>query len=193
MEFFKLVKSLLGKTKQLFFDGYSTAVYMLLVKNVSHSPPPKIFFVCHGNICRSAFAHAYVLQKKTTQPIPNELIFNSFGIKAIQDNTPPENAINVAHLLGVDLSRHKAKILRKEEIGKDDWLIGMDFRNFIQLRKMFFERKGNNIFLLRHFGRKCFEPINIRDPYGKSEEKFNDCFLLLAKHVNCLIAQLDIK
>jgi protein-tyrosine phosphatase len=188
---FKKTKSIAGRVKQLAYELYSTIIYLVLVREQNASPPKGIVFICHGNICRSAFADGYVSQCIPEQPKHKELLFYSFGLKAIENNSPPDNAVSAAHLLNVDLTMHKAKLLRTDQVGNDEWLIGMDFSHFLQLRKMFPARNGKKIFLLAHFGRKWFNSVNIRDPYGKSDETFNECFLKIAKHVTCLLSQIE--
>ena len=67
----------------------------------------KIMFICTGNICRSAMAHAMLEQKVKSQNKKIEVY--SCGIFAYNGDRPTEEAISVLNTIyNVDLTSHKA-------------------------------------------------------------------------------------
>lgn len=150
-------------------------------KKVQH-----IVFVCKGNICRSAFAEHYF------KMLPEiSVMVESCGLDPTQGTMPPDEAVQAASRLGVDLSSHRSKGLDACEIISADLILPMEFNQYRQLISLFPE-KEDQIHLLRKFsigisGLFC----NIDDPYGRSLKEFESCFYLMKKALNQLGTQLS--
>jgi protein-tyrosine phosphatase len=85
----------------------------------------RLVFVCHGNICRSAFAHA----------VAERLGANvaSFGLSTASGKTAHGPAIEAANAMGVSLHQHRTTRVEDFIVLPGDLLIGMETRH---LRKM---------------------------------------------------------
>lgn len=85
----------------------------------------RLVFVCHGNICRSAFAHvvAEAMGARTA----------SFGLSTSSGKGAHEPAIAAAAALGVDMTHHRTTRVEDFVCLPGDLLIGMETRH---LRRM---------------------------------------------------------
>ena len=94
-----------------------------------------ILFVCLGNICRSPLAEgiakAYIKEKNL------DLIIDSAGTGHWHiGEAPCENSIKVAKLNGVDISKQKARQVKKDDFKKFDLIIGLDDSNILNLKNL---------------------------------------------------------
>jgi protein-tyrosine phosphatase len=85
----------------------------------------RLVFVCHGNICRSAFAHV------VAQAMGAEVA--SFGLSTASDKGAHPPAIAAAAALGVDMHAHRTTRVEDFVSAPGDLLIGMETRH---LRRM---------------------------------------------------------
>lgn len=69
------------------------------LSNVDWSVVKRLVFVCHGNICRSAYAHAYAAHLG--------LLAESAGICAESQRKADATAITMASYRSIDLTSHK--------------------------------------------------------------------------------------
>jgi protein-tyrosine phosphatase len=132
----------------------------------------RVLFVCFGNICRSSFAE--VVAESLQKQYKTDVIFDSYGLSAKNGKKPPENAIRAANEFGLDISKHEAKHISDVKITNKDLIIGMDFKNYMGLRKLF--PRNKNLFLLNHFKVPRTSVIDIEDPYGMSYDTFLECY-----------------
>ena len=160
----------------------------------SNSLPPfklssisNIHFICAGNICRSAFAEKLTIKKFYENNIPVPVI--SSGIETHQGDRVPDEAIDLAKNWGIDLSSHVPKQICGDMMDHRALLIGMHYSHYKQLNALCPEYK-NSIYLIKHFARKEFLFIDLHDPYGCSQEVFNQCFWEINVCVDGLISKL---
>lgn len=85
----------------------------------------RLVFVCHGNICRSAFADvvAQSLGLRTA----------SFGLSTSADGPAHGPAIDAARTLGHDLSAHRTTKVEDFEALEGDFLLAMEVRHLHKL------------------------------------------------------------
>ena len=74
----------------------------------------KIMFICTGNICRSAMAHA-MFEKMAKEQNKNVQVY-SCGIYAENGDTSTYEAIETMNEYGIDLRNHTATNIRNSNI-----------------------------------------------------------------------------
>lgn len=105
--------------------------YLESIPGISPVRPPvryavkRLVFVCHGNICRSAFAEAVARREG--------LAAASFGLSTSNGKGAHPPAIEAAGRLGYDLTDHVTTDLGAFELREGDYLLGMEHRH---LRKL---------------------------------------------------------
>lgn len=97
----------------------------------------KIVFVCHGNICRSPMAE-FVMKEivKTAGKSEEYEITSRAATKDAIGLEMDTRAKRVLEKYDVPFSRHHAKLLKKEDYQKYDYLIGMDEENFFDMNRI---------------------------------------------------------
>ena len=93
-----------------------------------------ILFVCTGNVNRSPMAEA-LLRKFLSREGRKDVLVQSAGTHAFMGSPSPAEAIKVAEVAGVDLSRHRSRPLSRELV---DWadrivIMGPEHRDFIEM------------------------------------------------------------
>ena len=116
-----------------------------------------ILFVCLGNICRSPIAQGvaeiYIKEKNL------DLIVDSAGTGNWHEGEKPcDNSIKVAFDNGIDISKQKARQVKKEDFKKFDLIVGLDSSNIKNLKNI----GCQNPLKLGDFG---FDGADVPDPY----------------------------
>ena len=95
--------------------------------------PKNVLFVCTGNICRSPLAEVY-LRSLIHQGGPADVTISSAGTHAMGGNRTPEEGIETAAHIGLDLESHRAKPLTPELLEQADRIVVMapEHADFIQ-------------------------------------------------------------
>lgn len=81
----------------------------------------KIMFICTGNICRSAMAHA-MLQKMVKEQNKDVQVY-SCGIFAENGDIPTREAIETMKEYGIDLRPHRATNIKNSNIEQMDVIL----------------------------------------------------------------------
>lgn len=116
-----------------------------------------IIFVCLGNICRSPLAEG--IAKEFIKENNLQIEISSAGTGSWHVGEPPcDNSIKVAKLNGIDISKQRAKQIKKEEFSKYDLVVGLDSSNIKNLKNM----GCQNLVKLGDFG---FDGEDVPDPY----------------------------
>ena len=123
----------------------------------------KILFVCHGNICRSPMAE--FVMKDLVQKAGLE---NQFHIESAATSTeeignpvyPPARRKLAEH--GISCQGHAARQLTRKDYDRFDLLIGMDFANLRNMRRMCGGGEKNKIHLLMDYTHR---PGEVADPW----------------------------
>ena len=147
------------------------------VKFDIRAPVRRLVFVCHGNICRSAFAEA-IARSAGINAI-------SFGLSASSGKSAHDPTIRVANAFGVDLSHHLTTAMEDYLPQPGDLLLAMETR---QLRKMSVLPK------LAEMPRTLLglyaDPLcpHLHDPYGLDPIYMETCLTRIASSIGKLKA-----
>jgi protein-tyrosine phosphatase len=123
----------------------------------------RLVFVCHGNVCRSAYADARARGAG--------LRTASFGLRARDGDPANRLALERAAGRGVDLSGHRARSAAAAELGRGDLLVAMEPA---QVRELARVAPSHPATLLGLWARP--PRPHLEDPYGLSPAYFDTCF-----------------
>jgi len=135
----------------------------------------RLVFVCHGNICRSAFAEAAARKMGMNAA--------SFGLSTKSGQPAYPSAVAYAGLSGLDLSGHKTTAKEDFLPAEGDLLLAMEVR---QLRRLRADQR------LSHMPRALlgsYAPIpipHLHDPYELSEAYLKVCLDRIERAVSAL-------
>ncbi|MCE7798630.1 phosphotyrosine protein phosphatase [Sphingobium sufflavum] len=124
----------------------------------------RLVFICHGNICRSAFADVAARRAG--------LAVTSFGLSTDSGKPAHGPAIDAAAALGHDLSAHRATMMSDYEPREGDLLLAMETR---QLRRLAADPRLGHVprSLLGLYTRPRVP--HLHDPYSLSEAYMKMC------------------
>ena len=90
--------------------------------------PPRVLFVCAGNICRSPFAEQYMRQRLAYAEV------RSVGTLPYSKRLVSATVERVARdRFGVDLTSHRSSMISQESIDWADVAVAMDHANLVEL------------------------------------------------------------
>ncbi len=134
----------------------------------------KIYFICHGNICRSTMAQCVMQNLIEKNHLENKYIIDSFA-------TSDEEIGNPIHYgtrkklkeKGIPIIEHRAKRIHIKDVEEADYIIGMDDENIRNLKNMFPQINHDKLSKLLDYTDK---KENIADPWytGNFDKTFND-------------------
>jgi RpiB/LacA/LacB family sugar-phosphate isomerase len=131
-----------------------------------------ILFVCTGNICRSPMAEGlfrHAVKGRTDYRVL------SAGVGAIDGQPPSAHAVRALKELGIDISRHRSRMLTGEIVQHADYIFGMT-HSHVDSVNLLYPWAAEKTFLLREFDETLdvFEK-DISDPIGSSLETYCEC------------------
>ncbi len=138
----------------------------------------RLVFVCHGNICRSAYAH--VLAKRAGAQVA------SFGLSTATGRGAHAPVIAAAARRGVNMTAHRSVDIDDFVPQDGDLLLAMEMRH---LRQMAAEPSLAHLprMLLGSFARP---PVpHLHDPYDEDESYLPMCLTRIERAVAGLIAR----
>lgn len=144
-----------------------------------------IYFVCHGNICRSPMAE--MVMKEIVRRAGREKDFHIESRAATteeigHDIYPPAKRTLKAH--GIPFTKHAAKLITKDDYKKADYIIAMDEENLYDLGWLTGQDPEKKVSLLLSW---AGEKRDVADPWytGNFERTYEDvvrgCEALLEK------------
>ncbi len=149
--------------------------------HVEWSRVERIVFVCLGNICRSAYAHHYLLAKNP------HIAVTSVGLSTTTGVGANALAISTACHRGIDLASHLTTNFEDFEVNDGDLFLTMEIRQAKRIRDQLTGACGVQIGLL---GTLCDPPRpHLHDPFSLSAEYFQTCF----SHIETAVTALEKK
>lgn len=131
-----------------------------------------ILFVCTGNICRSPMAEG--LFRHAVKGRGEYEVFSA-GVGAIDGLPASEYAVRACRELGLDISRHRSRMLTAELVRKADYIFGMT-HSHVDAIMLLYPQAAEKTFLLREFDDTLDSFENdISDPIGGSLEVYQNC------------------
>jgi protein-tyrosine-phosphatase len=156
------------------------------VRRLSRRPPPQfVLVVCHGNICRSPYAAAFLRSR-----LPPLVRVASAGFMG-PGRPCPDVAVEVAAARGLDLSGHRSQLLAPPEVYAADLIVVMDTTQRWGIRALF-GRLGNDVLLLGDLDPEPIETREIRDPVEQPKEVFDLSYSRIERCVEELVRAVSI-
>jgi protein-tyrosine phosphatase len=142
-------------------------------------PPPgdvrRLVFVCHGNICRSAFAEAAARRAGYDAA--------SFGLSTVSGMPAHPTVMSIAAEQRMDLSGHRTTAAEDFALAEGDYLLGMEVRHMRRLAASEALRDRPRG-LLGSYAR--FPVPHLHDPYGLDHRYMKVCLARIEDAVSRL-------
>lgn len=147
----------------------------------------KIMFICTGNICRSAMAHA-MFEKMVKEQNKNVQVY-SCGVYAENGDTSTYEAIETMHEYGIDLKNHKATNIRNSNIKDMDVILCATTSHKNSVINMYPELK-KKVFTMKEYAGYPQSDLDIKDPWGYGIEVYKSCAKEIKECLNKIIEKL---
>ena len=149
-----------------------TALRLASVRAPEAAEVRRLVFVCHGNICRSAFADVAGAEAG--------LVTASFGLSASHGAPAHPPVVAIAGEMGIDLDRHRATEREAYQPQPGDLLLAMEAR---QLRRI--AADGRLAHLPRTLLGLYTRPVlpHLHDPYRLSDPYTRACLQRIASAI----------
>lgn len=150
-----------------------------------------MLFVCLGNICRSPYAEMVAPRILRAAGL-GEVHCESAGLRAKPGTHPPIEAVEVGAERGARLADHQSKLTTSELLDRFDLVVVMEARQLAQMRAEFPAHASRVVLLPAFASGSGYRKLNIADPYGRSREVFEDCFVEIDRGLEGLARRLAI-
>jgi protein-tyrosine phosphatase len=130
-----------------------------------------VLVLCHGNICRSPFAQAWLVRRRP------DLAVASAGLAAGEGAPADPAASRVALGFGVDLSGHRSRPVDRAALARADLVLVMEAAHAAAVRERAPEAAART-FVLGDF--LDTRPFGIADPWGQLDPIFASTFERIA-------------
>lgn len=147
----------------------------------------KIMFICTGNICRSAMAHA-MLEKIAKEQNKNVQAY-SCGIYAENGDIPTNEAIETMNEYGINLRNHRATNIRSSNIKDMDVILCATTSHKNSVINMYPELK-EKVFTIKEYAGYPQNDLDIKDPWGYGIEVYKSCAKEIKECLNKIIEKL---
>ena len=130
--------------------------------------PKHILLVCSGNTCRSPLAAALLADRLAASPDLADIVVESAGTSAREGEAASEGSATVARTHGVDLSRHRSRLLSAEMVQRADVVLAMGSTHLHRVAAL--GGAGKAHLLTTYAGEPASE---ISDPFGGALETYH--------------------
>jgi protein-tyrosine phosphatase len=138
----------------------------------------RILVLCHGNVCRSPLAEAYLRHRLKAGTDGVEV--SSAGLETEKGRSAHPLAVHVAEQAGLSLGAHSSTPVDRGQIDEADLILVMEDSQMDQVLQRFPSAKHKTI-PLGYFSRGL--PFDISDPYFGTLEDFKACYKAI--QINC--------
>jgi len=143
-----------------------------------------------GNICRSPTAESVFRAHATNAGLHDRLLIESAGIGDWHVGQPPDDrAILHGRRRGYDLSRLRARQVRRDDFDRFDWILAMDRHNLRDLLALKPESYCGYLGLFLDFV-PDLEMREVPDPYFGSADGFEKVLELTERASAALLARI---
>lgn len=151
--------------------------------------PVRILVVCTGNTCRSPMAAALLLHHAQRSG-RSDLDVTSAGLAARDGAPASPEAIAAMARRGIDLREHRSRAVRMEDLYEADLILAMEQRHADDVAR---SARGTSIktFLMTHFAPAAVQGHDVPDPFGGTEEEYEDTAVLLESCVQGFLQRVD--
>lgn len=139
-----------------------------------------IMFICTGNICRSAMAHA-MLEKKIKE-INKDIEVYSCGIFAENGDISTNEAVQTMKEYDIDLKKHKATNIQNSNIKEMDIILCATTAHKNNVINMYPELK-EKIFTMKEYA-GYNNDLDIKDPWGYGIDVYKRCAKEIEECIN---------
>jgi protein-tyrosine phosphatase len=155
-----------------------------LLRRLAERPARDIGFVCHGNLCRSPYAEAAAARALSVLGPLAPRIWSAglFG----PDRPPPSAAVEAAREQGLDLARHRSRLLTSGRVGSD-WIFVMEPWQASTVAQ---QVSGGRIALLGDLDPDPIDTRSIADPLDQPIGEFRACYTRIERCVAALARAL---
>jgi len=147
--------------------------------------PGRVLFVCHGNICRSAFAEVYFRHQTLHYQQLRHTNVASAGLKTTAGKPANETAIRIAAEMGIDLSGHQTQCVTPELLDKSDIIFVFEKWHREGIRRQFPSHRHKCVYL--GWLHSTHPTRHIPDPYNKDESTFRETFRFIQNAIDQMI------
>lgn len=130
-----------------------------------------ILFVCTGNTCRSSMAEAMLKDMAKKRNL--DINISSRGVSAVDGHRASKQAVRVMKDRGIDITKHRSKLLTKKDIEKADLILTMT-TNHKGIVLNLYPEANEKVYTLKEFVYRDIDIDKILDEINDLYKKINE-------------------